>query len=117
MCQKIDENGNKVQQQSESCCMQTPATFTRSANGSIDYSRYHVEAFPIPVQESEYDYDHRRTMTIQSQQRQWPQDIWVYSPSGRQLYQPVLMFEIETETTVQDGKTETNRHASKSCSA
>ncbi|EXL90168.1 hypothetical protein NOF04DRAFT_22429 [Fusarium oxysporum II5] len=117
MCQKIDENGNKVQQQSESCRLQTPTTFTRSANGSIDHSRHHVEASSIRAQELEYDYDHRRTMTIQSQHRQWPQDIWVHSPYGRQLYQAVLMFEIETETTVQDGKSETNGHASKSCSA
>ncbi|KAH7230501.1 uncharacterized protein BKA55DRAFT_545202 [Fusarium redolens] len=110
MCQTVEENGNKVKQQSQSCCMQSSAT--RSTQGSADHSRYHVETFPIPAPQSEYDFDHRRTITIESQQRQWPQDIWVHSPHGRQLYQPVLMF--ETEVTAQEGKTETNGHASKS---
>ncbi|EXM21056.1 hypothetical protein RAB80_010445 [Fusarium oxysporum f. sp. vasinfectum] len=108
MCQIVEENGNKPQKQSQNCCMQSSAT--RSSQGPADQPQYHVETFPIPAPQSEYDFDHRRTITIESQQRLWPQDIWVHSPHGRQLYQPVLMF----ETTAPEDKTETNGHSSKS---
>ncbi|KAI1025292.1 hypothetical protein LB504_010026 [Fusarium proliferatum] len=104
MCQKVDKNGNIVRQESEDSVLQAPVSFARSADGSINHSQYRVKTFPIPAQEQEYDYDHRRTITILSQQHQWPQDIWVYGPHGQQLYQPVLMIERKTETTVQDGK-------------
>ncbi|PNP78903.1 hypothetical protein FNYG_07768 [Fusarium nygamai] len=118
MCQAVEENGNTPQNQSQSqsqnwsqsqsCC--TPSSATGSTQGPADLPRYHVETFPIPAPLSEYDLDHRRTITIESQQRLWPQDIWVHSPHGRQLYQPVLMF----ETRVPEEKPETNGRAPKS---
>ncbi|KAG4279564.1 hypothetical protein FPRO04_13597 [Fusarium proliferatum] len=114
MCQTLEENGNKPQKQSQNqnCCMPSSANVTGSTQGPspADLPRYHVKTFPIPDPLSEYDFDHRRTITIESQQRLWPQDIWVHSPRGRQLYQPVLMF----ETRAPEDKTETNGSASKS---
>ncbi|KAF5710736.1 hypothetical protein FMUND_9380 [Fusarium mundagurra] len=119
MCQVVEENGNipkeesqsqsQSQNQSQSCCVPSSSA-TGSTQGPSDLPRYHVETFPIPAPLSEYDLDHRRTITIESQQRLWPQDIWVHSPHGRQLYQPVLMF----ETRVPEEKTQTNGSASKS---
>ncbi|KAF4496958.1 hypothetical protein FAGAP_6887 [Fusarium agapanthi] len=114
MCQVVEENGNKPQKesqnQSQSCCVPSSATGSTQGPNPADLPRYHVETFPIPAPLSEYDSDHRRTMTIESHQRLWPQDIWVHSPHGRQLYQPVLMF----ETAVPEEKAETNGGASKS---
>ncbi|KAF5576275.1 hypothetical protein FPANT_10997 [Fusarium pseudoanthophilum] len=118
MCQTVQENGNteapqdqsQSQSQSQSCCTPSSATGSTQGPNPANLPRYHVETFPIPAPLSEYDLDHRRTITIESQQRLWPQDIWVHSPHGRQLYQPVLMF----ETRVPEEKPETNGSASKS---
>ncbi|KAF5971392.1 hypothetical protein FCOIX_9884 [Fusarium coicis] len=120
MCEAVQENGNtnasqnqsQSQSQSQSCCTTSSANVTGSTQGPnpANLPRYHVETFPIPAPLSEYDLDHRRTITIESQQRLWPQDIWVHGPHGRQLYQPVLMF----ETRVPEEKPETNGSASKS---
>ncbi|KLO87814.1 uncharacterized protein LW94_3969 [Fusarium fujikuroi] len=117
MCQVVEENGNKPQKESQSqnqnqnqsCGASSEATGSTQGLKPVDQPRYHVETFPIPAPLSEYDLDYRRTMTIESQQRLWPQDIWVHSPHGRQLYQPVLMF-----ATAPEDKTETNGSASKS---
>ncbi|KAI1009971.1 hypothetical protein LB503_011529 [Fusarium chuoi] len=121
MCQVVEENGNKPQKESQesqsqsqnqnqSCCAaSSEATGSTQGLKPVDQPRYHVETFPIPAPLSEYDLDYRRTMTIESQQRLWPQDIWVHSPHGRQLYQPVLMF-----ATAPEEQTETNGSASKS---
>ncbi|KAF5231180.1 hypothetical protein FANTH_13500 [Fusarium anthophilum] len=110
MCQVVEENGNKPQK--EESQNQTSATGSTQGPNPANLPRYHVETFPIPAPLSEYDLDHRLTMTIESQQRLWPQDIWVHSPHGRQLYQPVLMFETVVPET--EEKTETNGSASKS---
>ncbi|KAF5986067.1 hypothetical protein FBULB1_2631 [Fusarium bulbicola] len=119
MCQVVEENGNKpqkeetqTQNQAQSSCMPSSATGSTQGPNPAGLPRYHVETFPIPAPLSEYDLDHRLTMTIESQQRLWPQDIWVHSPHGRQLYQPVLMF--ETVVPEAEEKTETNGSASKS---
>ncbi|KAF4422084.1 hypothetical protein FACUT_10790 [Fusarium acutatum] len=113
MCQTVEENGNKPQKQSQNQNFCIPSSSTGSTQGPnpAGLPRYHVETFPIPAPLSEYDFDHRRTITIESQQRLWPQDIWVHSPHGRQLYQPVLMFETAPQP---EDKTETNGSASKS---
>ncbi|KAG5754039.1 hypothetical protein H9Q69_005770 [Fusarium xylarioides] len=116
MCQTAEGNSNQPQQESQSQSQNQSCTPSSSATGSTqgpnpaNLPRYHVETFPIPAPLSEYDFDHRRTMTIESQQRLWPQDIWIHSPHGRQLYQPVLMF----ETAVPEEKPQTNGSASKS---
>lgn len=115
MCQVVEANGNKPQKESQSqnqnqsCGASSEATGSTQGLKPVDQPRYHVETFPIPAPLSEYDLDYRRTMTIESQQRLWPQDIWVHSPHGRQLYQPVLMF-----ATAPEHRPETNGSASKS---
>ncbi|KAF4336766.1 hypothetical protein FBEOM_9398 [Fusarium beomiforme] len=105
MCQKIEETGEKIKTQNDSYM---ESSNTRSTQGPVHQSPYHVETFPIPTPQSDDDYDYRRTITIQYPQPQWPQDIWVHSPYGRQLYQPVLML----SPAAQNGQTMTNGHAS-----
>ncbi|SCV61217.1 uncharacterized protein FFFS_15786 [Fusarium fujikuroi] len=98
-----------ARQVSRFCSASSEATGSTQGLKPVDQPRYHVETFPIPAPLSEFDLDYRRTMTIESQQRPWPQDIWVHSPHGLQLYQPVLMF-----ATAPEEKQETNGSASKS---
>ncbi|KAF4952727.1 hypothetical protein FSARC_12577 [Fusarium sarcochroum] len=103
MCQQptLQENGDTTRQESFNRNYMEPAS-TRSA-GSADHpqhNHYHVETLSISTPDdpsTRYDYDHRTTMTIQHQQRQCPQDIWVHSPWQRVLYQPALRYSLQPE--------------------
>ncbi|KAF4951055.1 hypothetical protein FGADI_7792 [Fusarium gaditjirri] len=106
MCSTVKKNANKPQCQPQGCSMPSSGC----TQGPADHPQYNVQTFPIPAPMTDYDFDHRRTITIESQQCLWPQDIWVHSPHGRQLYQPVLMF----PTTPPENQPETNGEASKS---
>ncbi|KAH7187575.1 hypothetical protein DER44DRAFT_799907 [Fusarium oxysporum] len=84
MCQKIDKNGGKAQEQS----MQTRTTITRSIDGSIDYS-YHAETSSTPQKEPKCNYDHRQTIIL-ADQRQRSEYISDHNSHERQPYQQCL---------------------------
>ncbi|KAF4993224.1 hypothetical protein FGRMN_6588 [Fusarium graminum] len=119
---ELQENG--VEEQRNRSGSGIPAT-TAPASGSTQGTANHtpqVETFSIPARGSDRDndYDHRTTITIESQQRQWPQDIWFHSPWQRVLYQPALMYPLQPEEQpmpAEATKTETNGDTNKGSSA
>ncbi|KAM0548405.1 hypothetical protein ACHAPJ_009890 [Fusarium lateritium] len=99
MCQQRDrqENGDNTRQEGFSRSYMQPVStpVPRSAGSADQPHLQHVETLSIPDDQSTpYDYDHRTTMTIQYQQRQCPQDIWLHSPWQSVLYQPALRFSL-----------------------
>ncbi|UZP38115.1 hypothetical protein NXS19_005931 [Fusarium pseudograminearum] len=79
------ENGNNGQQQTCANC---------GAQSGNNYPQYH-QTYVVPASQPniERDFYHRSVVTIQSQQRQWPQDIWFHSPTQRVLYHPTLAWD------------------------
>ncbi|CAJ0544454.1 Ff.00g036250.m01.CDS01 [Fusarium sp. VM40] len=95
----------------------TPALTPRSAQGTADHTSQ-VETFSIPATGS--DFDHRTMITIQSQQQQIPQDIWLHSPWHRVLYQPAWGYPLQpgdNKVPAEAAKPETNGHTDKGSSA
>ncbi|SPJ73902.1 uncharacterized protein FTOL_03632 [Fusarium torulosum] len=120
MCglQNFQAKSDKQQQDSStSDPVSTPASTPRSAQGTADRTSQ-IEIFSIPA--TGYDFDHRTMMTIQSQQQQIPQDIWLHSPWHRVLYQPAWGYPLQpgdNKAPVEAAKTEKNGHTDKSSSA
>lgn len=120
MCglQNFQAKSDKQQQDSStSDPVSTPASTPRSAQGTADHTSQ-IEIFSIPA--TGYDFDHRTMMTIQSQQQQIPQDIWLHSPWHRVLYQPAWGYPLQpgdNKAPVEAAKTEKNGHTDKSSSA
>ncbi|KAM0198469.1 hypothetical protein ACHAPA_006044 [Fusarium lateritium] len=119
MCvQNLQEKTDKQQQESStSHPVSTPSSTQRSAQGPVDHTS-RVETFSIPA--TGYDFDHRTMITVQSEQQQIPQDIWLHSPWHRVLYQPAWGYPLqpgEDKAPAEAAKTETNGQADKRSSA
>lgn len=120
MCevQHPQSRSNKQQQESStSNPVSTPASTPRSAQGTADHTSQ-VEIFSIPA--TGYDFDHRTMITVQSQQQEIPQDIWLQSPWHRVLYQPAWGYPLQpgdNKAPVEPAKTETNGHTDKGSAA
>jgi hypothetical protein len=116
--ENLQANGDKQQQDSStSNPVSTQASTSRSAQGTADHTSQ-VETFSIPA--TGYDFDHRTMITVQSQQQQIPQDIWLHSPWHRVLYQPAWGYPLQPDNSkapVEAPKTETNGHTDKGSSA
>lgn len=84
--QQQQESGDKGQQQTycANCAAQSDNNYPQ-----------HQDTYVLPAsqQNIEQDFEHRSMITIQSQQRQWPQDIWFESPTQRVLYHPTLVWD------------------------
>ncbi|KAL4731141.1 hypothetical protein ACLX1H_000102 [Fusarium chlamydosporum] len=89
------ENGDKRQQSGCQNCTEASSTHN---DANHNYHR-HTETFYVPASQNPiaHDHDHRSMITIQSQQREWPQDIWFESPTQRVLYHPTLCLNIAPE--------------------
>jgi hypothetical protein len=91
MCEqpRPEQQQNGDHKQNKNGCRN--CTGQAKSNGNYQYQ----ETFSVPASQEdiEPDYDHRSMITIQSQQRQWPQDIWFESPTQRVLYHPTLVWD------------------------
>ncbi|GKU06528.1 hypothetical protein FLAG1_10931 [Fusarium langsethiae] len=91
MCEqpRPEQQQNVDQKQNHNGCRN--CTGQAKSNGNYQYQE--TFSVPAPQEDIEPDYDHRSMITIQSQQRQWPQDIWFESPTQRVLYHPTLVWD------------------------
>ncbi|KAF5660125.1 hypothetical protein FHETE_9097 [Fusarium heterosporum] len=122
---ELQENGVEGQRnRSGSGIPVTTAPASGSTQGTANHTPQ-VETFSIPARgpDRDNDHDHRTTITIESQRRQWPQDIWFHSPWQRVLYQPALMYPLQPEEqpgeqpmSAEATKTDTNGDTKKSSS-
>ncbi|CEI61329.1 hypothetical protein FVEN_g5952 [Fusarium venenatum] len=57
------------------------------AQPNQNHSQYQ-DSYVVPASQQpvEQDFNYRTNITVQSQQRQWPQEMWYHGPTHRVLY-------------------------------
>ncbi|KAL6917360.1 hypothetical protein ACHAPO_005851 [Fusarium lateritium] len=61
---------------------------TESAQPNQNNNNQYQDSYVVPASQLpvEQDFNYRTNITVQSQQRQWPQEMWYHGPTHRVLY-------------------------------